>query len=145
MTTNVVAYYGKIALSSGTLQAPADWSGLFATDGFSYQFRAVDLTSTQNVAVLVDGPTASGSRPGIGVLSNAPKSGEACDLVVIGETKIMAGAAISTIGTLLEVDQYGRFIPATSTYVAVAVAMMPANAAGDIITGLVNFLQWSSN
>ena len=145
MTTNVVAYYGETPLKSGTLLAPADWSGLDTSDGFSYQFRGVTLsTSVQNTAALVSSSVSGPGLAGVGILTNAPKSGEACQLVVIGETKCLAGAAIANIGTILMFDTSGRVIAATSGKVGIGFNMMPANAAGDIITCFVCLLNFAA-
>jgi hypothetical protein len=117
MTTNIPAYTGE-GLDDGSLQAPADWSGS-NTNG-SFQFRGV--------------PTAG--DPVIGVIQNAPALGEKVLLRFIGVTKAVAGAAVA-LGDPLQVDGNGCFITATTGHAIVAKALMPANAAKDVISVLL--------
>jgi len=150
MTTNITAFYGDLPFKDGVLLAPADWSGINGVDGFTFQFRAVDVNtgSTPNAAgqvaaQLVAGPTTGPGRPGIGIRINAPKANEACQLVVMGQTKVMAGGAV-VVGDRLMVDANGRFVTATAGKVVVGVASMAANQAGDLITASVNFLNFAA-
>ena len=77
-----------------------------------------------------------------GVLQNAPAAaGRAAELVVVGETKLVAGAAI-TAGALLTTDTSGRGVTATpgtdTTKYILGRALEDAGAAGDIIRCAVN-------
>lgn len=92
----------------------------------SGQFLAVRLsTAADNTSVL----EVTGGVPIFGILQNTPNLGEACDVAFIGETKAVAGAAV-TRGDLLMTDTHGRLITATSTNQVVGQAKESAGAAG---------------
>lgn len=67
-------------------------------------------------------PPASTSSPIIGVLQNNPNQGEAGQVVIQGVTKAVLGGSVS-IGDLLMSTAAGKFVRATSTNYAVAVAL----------------------
>lgn len=140
MATNT-GWFGETPLKNGNLKAPADWSG---SDGNgTFQFRGVD-TNPATVDTAQLGATKVGpGRPGIGILANGPKLGESCLLIVQGEYKVLAGAAFAN-GDSLMLDANGRFITATAGKVVVGVALAPSNQAGDLVTALVNFLNFSA-
>jgi hypothetical protein len=62
--------------------------------------------------------------------------GEKVLLRFIGVTKAVAGAAVA-LGDPLQVDGNGCFITATTGHAIVAKALMPANAAKDVISVLL--------
>ena len=77
-----------------------------------------------------------------GVLQNKPAAaGRAAELIVVGPTKVVAGAAISA-GALLTTDTSGRAVTVTpgtdTTKYILGRAMEAAGAAGDIIEAFVN-------
>jgi len=78
-----------------------------------------------------------------GVLQNAPAAqGRAAELVLVGETKLVAGAAITTAGALITTDNQGRAVAVTpgadTTKYILGRALETAGAAGDIIRCAVN-------
>ncbi len=76
-----------------------------------------------------------------GVLQNAPASGDAANLCVIGETKIVGDADLDAgqlIGTSAD-GQADRKIPGTDTTEYIVGSVKHGNtAAGGFITGVVN-------
>ena len=115
------AYFGETLKSGSGLLAAADLSGK--------QFYAVTVGAS-GVSLVAQAGTA-----GVKVLTNKPQQGDACALVDIGETKAVAGAAI-TKGARVMTDASGRFIPYVNngTNVPVGEARMAASNAGDVIT-----------
>lgn len=101
-----------------SLEAGADLS--------SNQYYAIDLNSSGQ-AVL-----AGAGAKIVGVVQNAPVSGEAATVMVLGRSKGIAGAAV-TAGAELEIDASGRFIT-LSTGTSVGFALESATQAGDIIS-----------
>ena len=79
----------------------------------------------------------------VGVLQNKPAAqGRAAELVVCGETKMVAGAALATVGTAITTDTSGRAVACTAgsdttTYI-LGRTLEASGAAGDIIRVLVN-------
>lgn len=72
-----------------------------------------------------DVPSAGGRV--LGVTRSDAAAGKAVAVDVLGTTVVDAGAAISSVGTLLETDAQGRAVPKT-TGTAVAVALQTAGA-----------------
>lgn len=80
----------------------------------------------------------------VGVLQNSPAQGQTAEVLVIGGTKVKAGAAIA-LPAVLGVDASGRAVAlvpgtagATLTQFIVGQADAPAGAANDIISAIVN-------
>ena len=123
MTTNVTAWFGE-SLKSTALAA----QNLSAS-----QFYLVSLGPT---GVSLNVTEGAGN---LKVLTNTPVQGDAAQLWDIGETKVVAGAAL-TVGELVMSDASGRCIPyvgGDSGYTAIGECRCPANAAGDIVTVFV--------
>jgi hypothetical protein len=72
----------------------------------------------------------------IGVTRSSAEAGDEVAVDVLGTTIVEAGAAISSVGALLETDAQGRAVPKT-TGTAVAVALQTATAAGQKIEALL--------
>lgn len=72
-------------------------------------------------------PSAGGRV--LGVTRSDAASGKPVAVDVLGTTVVEAGAAISSVGTLLETDANGKAVPKT-TGTAVAVALQTAGGAG---------------
>lgn len=104
----------------GNLIAGADLS--------TNQFYAVKANSTARNVVLAN----TGGENITGILQNAPKQGDAAEVVVAGFCKAVAGAAFNA-GAALMTDSTGRLITQTSTNAKVAVAHEAAGAAGAIV------------
>ncbi len=118
----VTAWFGESLKS--TALAAADLSG--------NEFYAVQVGSTGVTLVSTQGASQ------VKVLTNKPKIGDPAQLWDAGETKMIAGAAI-TVGQTLMTDTSGRFIPYVDNGVNVPVGecRSPASVAGDIFTGLI--------
>jgi hypothetical protein len=112
-----------------TLVAGADLSAL--------QYTFVKLNSSgQAIAV------AAATDVAIGVLQNAPTSGQEAEVLVIGGTKLVASAA-ATLGTALNIGTTsagkGVALAVTDTTKYILGVYLTAPAAdGDIVTALVN-------
>jgi hypothetical protein len=113
-------------------ETPMKSSQLAAADLSSDQFKAVTVGTT-GVSLV-----ASQGAGQIKVLTNKPILGQACNLVDLGETKLVAGAAVAK-GALLMTDSSARFITYVNNGVNVPVGecRVPASVAGDIFTGLI--------
>ena len=94
----------------------------------SGQFLGMYISASRTLTV-----DATGGQVIYGVLQNSPASGGACEVVIFGTTKAVAGAAFA-VGADLMTDSSGRFITATSTNRRCAIAIVAATGSGQIIT-----------
>jgi hypothetical protein len=78
---------------------------------------------------------AAGARV-LGVTRSIAEAGDEVAVDVLGTTIVEAGAAISSVGALLETDAQGRAVP-NNTGTAVAVALQTATGAGQKIEALL--------
>lgn len=119
--------YGQ-CLKIGHLVAGADLS--------THQYKFVEITGAGTVNVC----NAATDRP-IGVLQNKPTSGQACEIVVIGVTKVSSDAAL-TAGTLIGTSADGQAdakTPGTDTTEYTVGQVLIASGAGDeLATAVVN-------
>ena len=99
---------------------------------------AADLSTHQHKLVkLASGIALCGAgEAALGVLQNDPVSGQAADVLVMGVSRCIAGAAV-TAGAKVMSDAAGKAITATSTNQACGVALTAAAADGDLISILV--------
>lgn len=104
----------------GNLIANADLS--------TKQFYAVKQTSTDRKVDLA----STGGEAITGILQNAPIAGDAADVCFDGFCKAIAGAAFAS-GVALMTDTSGRLITQTSTSAKVAVSIVAAGGAGEIV------------
>jgi len=111
------------AFSIGTLTAAADLS--------AKQFHAVKITAAQQVNL----STVAG-EPVIGILQNKPASGAAADIMVIGVTKVKAGAAIAA-GASVMAGADGRIITAATAGSEVIGKALEAAANADEIISIL--------
>lgn len=107
-----------------------------AADLSSKQYYLVELTAADTVN-LCNGVT---DRP-IGVLQNAPKSGEPAEVCALGVTKINSDAALSVgdqIGTAAD-GQAAAYVPGTDTtkYI-VGMVIGASGAAAGYATAIIN-------
>jgi hypothetical protein len=79
---------------------------------------------------------STGGEAILGILQNKPLATQAADVRFVGVSKAKAGASYSR-GALLMTDTSGRFITATATNHAVAMALEAAAAANEIRTVLI--------
>ena len=111
-----------------TLVAAADLSAL--------QYTFVKLNSSGEAAAC-----ASATDIPIGVLQNAPTSGQEAEVLVVGGTKIVAGAAIGE-GALVGTSSAGKAVALvagtdTTKYVVGTLLTEPA-ADGNIVAAVIN-------
>ena len=143
-TSTGVAYFGELPFKSFGI-SPADYSG---TDGLSpnlqWQFRYVMLDHTAtNGAIVLPGTIVtsyiydSAANFPFGVMINAPKLGEAAQVVVMGETKVLAASGNITAGCPLTYNQYGFVDIASSTDPLIGFARYASTGKGDLITALI--------
>jgi len=107
-----------------------------AADLSTKQYTFVKLNSSGQVAA------ASGATDiPIGVLQNAPTAGQEAEVLVVGGTKIVAGAAIGE-GALVGTSAAGKAVALvagtdTTKYV-VGTLLTESGADGDIVTAVIN-------
>lgn len=111
-----------------TLVAAADLSAL--------QYTFVKLDSAGKAAAA----TAATDIP-CGVLQNAPTAGQEAEVLIVGGTKIVAGAAIGE-GALVGTSSTGKAVALvagtdTTKYV-VGTLLTESGASGDVVTAVVN-------
>jgi hypothetical protein len=111
-----------------TLVAGADLS--------AKQYTFVKLNSSgQAIAV-----AAATDRP-IGVLQNAPTSGQEAEVLVVGGTKLVAGAAV-TEGAVVGTDGSGKGVALTvgtdTTKYILGTSLLEVAADGEVTTVVVN-------
>lgn len=110
-----------------TLVAGADLS--------AKQYNFVKLNSSgQAIAIAADTDVA------IGVLQNAPTSGQEAEVLIVGGTKVVAGAAITlprAIGTGATGKAVALATTDTTKYV-VGSLITAAGADGDVVTAVIN-------
>ena len=111
-----------------TLVAGADLSAA--------QYKFVKM-SADNTCVLCSAAT---DAP-IGVLQNDPASGEEASVLVIGGTKLVAGAAIAAgvkIGTSSTGKADAKVAGTDTTEYTVGAVLQPSGADADILTAVIN-------
>jgi hypothetical protein len=114
-------------INIGICTAAADLSAA------SNQFRAVRVTA----AFAVNLTNAAGQAT-IGILQNKPASGQPADIVMVGVSKAVAGAAI-TVGSEVMAGADGRIITAaTAGSNVIGVALEAAANANEVITVALN-------
>lgn len=107
-----------------------------AADLSTKQYTFVKLNSDGNVAA------ASGATDiPIGVLQNAPTAGQEAEVLVVGGTKVVAGAAIGE-GALVGTSAAGKavaLVAGTDTTKYVVGTLLTESAAdGNIVTAVIN-------
>lgn len=113
-----------MAIEGARISVPGVTAGV---DLSAAQFKAVKITGADFAVNLA----STGGEAILGILQNKPISGQAADVTAYGVTKALAGASYSR-GALLMTDTSARLITATSTNVAVAIALEAAGAANEI-------------
>lgn len=106
-----------------------------AADLSALQYTFVKLDSAGKVvavAAVTDIP--------VGVLQNAPKSGQIAEVLVVGGTKLKASAAIALpalVGTSATGTAVKLTLPAATAHI-LGQADVPAGGAGEVISAIVN-------
>lgn len=127
--TQVAAYFGSGLDDFGI--TTSDWSG---SDGNgAFQFRAVKLdTANQGNVVL-----AVAGNQIYGILQNAPRANETCQVRYIGLTKVQLGGTVAT-GDPLTPDANGNLVKwTTGSSKYIVGRAKQAGVSGDIITAMI--------
>lgn len=99
----------------------------------------VSLAGSQYLAVYLNGTAGvdvqtSATGPCIGILQNDPTAGQACNVMFVGITKAVAGAALAAPGIALMVNGSGQLIAQTGTNTIVGYLLDTASGAGVLCT-----------
>lgn len=101
------------------------------------QYRFIKSNGTKDQVVIA----AAITDAIIGVVQNNPNTDQEATVCLEGDTKVVAGAAI-TVNAVLGTDAQGRAVPVVigvdETQFALGRALSAAGAAGEIITAHVN-------
>lgn len=100
---------------------------------FQYKFLRATGAGTVSVASEANG----GANDLIGVLQNKPNSGQAATIAVTGETKVVAGGAL-TVNTWITTNGSGRAAAATSGDNVIGLVLETAGADGDVVRALIH-------
>jgi hypothetical protein len=123
MAYEINAYSVKVTLIAG-----ADLSAA--------QFRFVEIAA----GGLVTRANAITDKP-IGVLQNSPKEGEEAEVLVVGGTKLVSGAALA-VGNVVSTDTAGRgtsiVVGTATTQYNLGTVIFASGAADEIATVLIN-------
>ena len=92
------------------------------------QYKVVDITSGEITVV------GAATDTYVGVLQNAPNTGEPCTVKATGITKAIAGSVLATVGTRLMCDSTGRVVAHTTTNCQIGILLSTAAAANDVVT-----------
>jgi ribosomal protein S8E len=98
------------------------------------QYHIVRLSAADQVAQATNAASSTGI---FGVIQNKPASLEAATVAVFGETKIVAGGAI-TAGVMITTNASGRATAATSGQMVLGRAMVAAASDGEVIRALIH-------
>ena len=98
------------------------------------QYTFVKLSTTDTVVTC----SAATDIP-IGVLQNAPTSGQEAEVLIVGGTKLVAGATVA-IGDLLGVTSAAKasVVTTTDTTKYVLGSAISGGASSDVITAVIN-------
>jgi len=128
------------------IQSPVHYFSFAATNDLTgKQFYLVDCdaaTSTSSITNVIT-PTAAGQKV-LGVLQNKPAAGQEAQVMLLGISKVVAGAAVAA-GDLVMSDNQGRAVTATpagafpATNFIVGRALNAAAAAGALISVVLQF------
>ena len=124
-----MAFAGSQPFKLAGVTASADLS----TTG---QFLFVKMSGAKTVTIC-----AAATDIPVGVLQNTPKSGQAAEVVVVGQTKITASAAITAgaqIGTTSGAKAVTLVAGTDTTKYVVGTAIETASANNDLIDAIVD-------
>lgn len=86
---------------------------------------------------VIEGAAATDLLLGVSTNTADAVAGDFVDVVMVGETSVVAGAAVA-VGALLTADADGRAVTAAATNRSVGIALTAAAAADDVITVFVS-------
>ena len=117
-----------------TIPTPAPYKKDFITGATVNPQRIVKYGTAPAV---IEGAAATDLLLGVSTNTADAVSGESIDVVMFGETTVIAGAAVA-VGALLTSDADGKAVTAAATNRSVGVALTAAAADGDAITVFVS-------
>lgn len=117
------------------LTTPSPYKKDFVTSGTVNAQRIVKFNGT--ATTVIEGAAATDALLGVSTNEEDAVSGVSIDVVMMGETQVVAGAAVA-VGALLTADADGRAVTAAATNRSVGVALTAAAAANDVITVFVS-------
>jgi hypothetical protein len=120
-------------MASGTFGDQVRISLQAAASLTAQQFHIVRISAANqcNVASNALGQTT------VGVLQNKPAINQAAEIAIFGETKLVAGAAIATVGDYISTNGSGRAIAAVSGSAVMGMALTNPGADGEIFRAVV--------
>jgi hypothetical protein len=107
---------------------------------FQYKFLRNDGAGTVNVA----SHAAGAGTTLVGVLQNKPNSGQAATIGVMGESKVVAGGAL-TVNTWITTNGSGRAAAATSGDNVIGMVLETAGADGDVVRAMIHPAWFNGN
>lgn len=114
--------------SQTTANADLSTSASLAGPNSSGQYLAMKIVAARKVNI-----TNTGGEAMYGILQNAPKSGQAADVGIMGISKAIAGSAC-TAGDYLMTNSAGQLVPATSSANARVAQAIETAASGALFT-----------
>ena len=100
-----------------------------------FQYKFVRATGAGTVSVASN--AAGLATTLVGVLQNKPNSGQAATIAVTGESKVVAGAAL-TVNTWITTNGSGRAAAAASGDNVVGTVLETAGADGDVVRAMIH-------
>lgn len=117
-------------------KAAADLSGK------QYTFVRMSAAGTVNLASEV--AVSAANKVAFGVLQNKPKTNEAATVAVLGETKVLAGAA-AAVDKLITYNSSGKAVEAASGDMVCGRFLEAANNDGDFVSAFLHQpIRWAS-
>jgi len=107
-----------------------------AADLQTFQYRIVRHSAADSCNVASDSGAAF-AVGAIGVLQNKPGANEAASVAYLGESKILAGGAL-TVGRLITTQGSGKAAHAGSGDIVVGRLLQTAGAENEIVTALLS-------
>ena len=106
-----------------------------AADLSANQYYVVKMNSAGDVLLHDD----NDEQFPLGVLQNAPASGETASVLVAGVTKVVAGTSFNPQNLLAAVDSTGKVSNVIAGNYVIGQPITASGADGDIVTALVSF------
>lgn len=98
----------------------------------------LDTADSRFKAVTLNGTIAANPNLAAGILRHGGKTGETLSVIYEGITKVLAGAAVSTVGFPVTITASGFVIAASSGGVSIGRALATC-ASGELVQAAVDF------
>jgi len=106
-----------------------------AADLSANQYYVVRADANGDVLLHDDG----GDEFPLGVLQNAPASGETANVLIAGVTKVVAGTSFNPQNLLAAIDTTGKVSNVIAGNYVIGQPITASGADGDIVTAIVSF------